>query len=80
MLYLHHFHNHVNDVSCIGHEIETDEMLPQWFDVNNMPKYEDMCTGIKYWHKLWLQGKRFEGYCLSDETGVNVLKHDFKEI
>ncbi len=43
-----------------GEPIETEEMQPQWFNVNNLP-FEKMWPDDKYWMPLFLKGKKFTG-------------------
>lgn len=44
-----------------GKIIESDEMKPMWFDLNNLP-YEQMWDDDKYWMPLVKQGKKFKAY------------------
>ena len=39
---------------------ESDEMKPEWFDIDNIP-YEEMWADDKYWLPLLLDDKKFEG-------------------
>lgn len=47
-----------NDFS--GEPIETEEMLPRWFAVSELP-YEEMWISDKLWMPLLLAGKKFKG-------------------
>lgn len=40
-----------------GEPTETDEMKPEWFNINNIP-YDKMFPDDKYWLPLILEGKK----------------------
>lgn len=44
----------------VGMPIETEEMRPEWFRIENIP-YGDMWPDDKYWIPLLLEKKRFTG-------------------
>lgn len=59
---------------------ETDEMKPEWFDIENIP-YDRMFPDDKYWLPIILDGKKINGFFEFDENW-NLLNHtikDFKE-
>ncbi len=56
-----------------GHPIETDEMKPQWFEVAAIP-YDTMWADDKYWFPLFLQGKKFTGRFMFDDSYTIVEK------
>ena len=43
-----------------GDPIETEEMRPQWFSVEEIP-FAEMWPDDKYWFPLFLEGKSFNG-------------------
>lgn len=65
-----------NDFS--GIPIETEEMRPQWFGVDNIP-FSDMWPDDIYWFPLFLAGKKFTGrfFFENDET---ILKYHLQEV
>lgn len=50
-----------------GEPLETEEMRPQWFSVDQIP-YESMWSDDPYWLGHFLAGDRFEGSFLFDEN------------
>jgi ADP-ribose pyrophosphatase YjhB (NUDIX family) len=62
----------------MGEPKETDEMKPQWFDVEKIP-YEAMWKDDPYWMPLFLKGKKFEGKILFNEKD-EVMKAEIKEV
>ncbi|XP_053327209.1 oxidized purine nucleoside triphosphate hydrolase [Spea bombifrons] len=44
-----------------GEPTESEEMRPQWFELENIP-YEGMWPDDRYWMPLLLQKKKFLGY------------------
>lgn len=54
-----------------GEPCESDEMTPQWFDIDNIP-YEQMLPDDKYWLPEVLKGKKIRAYFDFDENW-NVL-------
>lgn len=61
-----------------GEPIETDEMKPQWFNVDEIP-YKEMWADDDYWFSWFLAGKKFTGYFLF-EGETKVLKHRLTEV
>src|SRR3989344_6852580 len=43
-----------------GNPVETDEMKPQWFHVDEIP-FDQMWPADKIWLPLFLAGKKFKG-------------------
>ncbi|MFA5966920.1 MAG: 8-oxo-dGTP diphosphatase [Patescibacteria group bacterium] len=44
----------------MGEPVETEEMLPQWFDADKIP-FDTMWEDDRHWLPLFLAGKKFEG-------------------
>ncbi len=66
-----------------GDPIETDEMKPQWFAVDEIP-FKDMWVDDAYWMPLFLKGKRFRGRFLFDKPSTvdyqaKIIEHELKE-
>jgi 8-oxo-dGTP diphosphatase/2-hydroxy-dATP diphosphatase len=61
-----------------GKPIETEEMKPEWFRLNEIP-YEKMWPDDKFWLPILLNGKKFTGsfYFRDNDT---LLSYDIKEI
>lgn len=58
----------------VGEPIETEEMKPQWFDVNELP-WNDMWSDDPIWYPLFLAGKKFRGNFLFDGQ-EKVIRHE----
>uniref|UniRef100_T1J6Y5 Oxidized purine nucleoside triphosphate hydrolase n=1 Tax=Strigamia maritima TaxID=126957 RepID=T1J6Y5_STRMM len=69
-----------------GEPTETEEMKPQWFDIDQIP-FDQMWPDDVYWYPILLQGKYFRGWMkfrgvtdlldwklsiLSDESSLNT--------
>jgi 8-oxo-dGTP diphosphatase/2-hydroxy-dATP diphosphatase len=61
-----------------GEPIETEEMKPQWFDVNDLP-WNEMWSDDPIWYPLFLEGKKFEANFLFDGD-EKVIRHEIEEI
>jgi 8-oxo-dGTP diphosphatase/2-hydroxy-dATP diphosphatase len=61
-----------------GDPIETEEMKPQWFHVDELP-WDEMWSDDPIWYPLFLEGKKFEGNFLFDGE-EKVIRHELKEI
>lgn len=61
-----------------GVPVETDEMKPQWFDINEIP-YSEMWPDDRYWMPLFLQGKKFRGSILFKDNNT-IISNDIKEV
>ncbi len=57
---------------------ETDEMRPEWFDVDSIP-YGKMWVDDKYWMPLFLDGKKFKGDILFKNQDT-ILKNNIRAI
>lgn len=49
-----------------GEPVETDEMRPQWFSLEDIP-YQQMWADDPYWLPMLLENKHFEGWFIFDE-------------
>jgi 8-oxo-dGTP diphosphatase/2-hydroxy-dATP diphosphatase len=67
-----------------GEPVETEEMKPQWFPVDQIP-YEQMWSDDIHWLPLLLDNKRFEGRFLFDrpsdaEHSAVIIEQDLKVV
>lgn len=62
----------------IGTPIETEEMIPEWFDINAIP-YEMMWPDDIYWYPYALKEIPFEGYCKFAGDNTTITDQNFKE-
>lgn len=67
-----------------GEPVETEEMRPQWFDVDKIP-YETMWPDDQFWLPMFLAGKSFTGEFHFDrpsdpEYTAKILKQDLREV
>jgi 8-oxo-dGTP diphosphatase/2-hydroxy-dATP diphosphatase len=67
-----------------GEPTETEEMKPEWFDIENIP-YSRMWPDDRYWIPMFLAGKKFRGRFLfnkpstSEETSF-ILEKELLEV
>lgn len=61
-----------------GDPIETEEMLPRWFGINEIP-FDEMWADDRHWFPLFLEGKKFKGRFLFGEND-SVLEKELIEI
>ena len=61
-----------------GNLRESDEMKPEWFDVDKIP-YEQMWVDDKYWLPLLLSGKKFRGNFVFNKD-FQVAEYKLKEV
>ena len=75
-----HFELHIFQVTGItGKVVESREMRPQWFPVNEIP-YEQMWASNKLWLPLLLAGKHFSGTVWFDNLeDRRLLRHAIHE-
>ena len=57
---------------------ESNEMLPKWFDINEIP-YDQMWEDDGYWLPLLLEGKKFRGNFLFDKDH-NLSKYVLNDV
>lgn len=62
----------------IGTIIETDEMKPEWFDINNIP-YQKMFKDHKYWLNEVLKGNKIKAYFSYDEQ-FNIVCSNIQKV
>lgn len=60
-----------------GDPIETEEMKPQWFEINNIP-FEEMWWDDKIWMPLIFAGKRVRG-CFMFGEKEEVIDQEIQE-
>ena len=69
-----HFFKILEYTGCAA---ETEEMKPQWFDLDKIP-YEHMWPDDKIWVPYFLTGKKFEGKIFFKDMNT-IIKHEIKE-
>lgn len=52
-----------------GEAVETEEMKPQWFFVDEIP-FKDMWSDDPYWMPLFIKGRKFRGRFLFDQPST----------
>lgn len=62
----------------MGEPTETDEMEPQWFNVEEIP-FELMWPDDVYWFPLFLAGKKFEGKFVFNDKYI-ITEHELREV
>jgi 8-oxo-dGTP diphosphatase/2-hydroxy-dATP diphosphatase len=62
----------------LGEPIESDEMKPQWFNINEI-QFKEMWPDDIYWMPLFLRGKKFRGKFIFGESDV-ILKQELLEV
>ena len=67
-----------------GQIVETEEMRPQWFDIDKLP-YNDMWPADAYWLPLVLEDKKFKGRFYYDhpttpECASVILEQELIEV
>lgn len=61
-----------------GDPVETEEMKPQWFDIDKIP-YNLMWPDDKFWLPLFLEGKKFRGKFLFDDYN-KIIEHKLEVV
>jgi len=61
-----------------GEPRETEEMRPQWFNINDIP-YDQMWPDDKYWMPIFLKGKKFKGKIYFQDKDT-ILRDELEEI
>jgi len=62
-----------------GEPQETDEMRPQWYDVNKLP-FDRMWIDDPYWLPRVISGKKIVGKFHFIDKGDMIEKHEIKEV
>ncbi|MFA6301435.1 MAG: 8-oxo-dGTP diphosphatase [Candidatus Paceibacterota bacterium] len=67
-----------------GEPTETEEMKPQWFDIENIP-YSRMWPDDKLWVPMFLAGKKFRGRFLFNKPSTTdeiskILEEELLEV
>lgn len=62
----------------LGEPAESEEMKPQWFDVDEIP-FSSMWPDDIYWIPLFLGGKKFKGKFLFGKADI-ILKKELAEV
>ncbi len=65
--------------NIIGEPKETEEMIPEWFDIENLP-YEKMWSDDIYWYPYALKGISFKGYCKFGGDNTTIIEQHFEEV
>ena len=61
-----------------GEPTESEEMRPQWFDIDNIP-FSEMWPDDKFWMPMFLAGKKFKGQFLFGKKDV-ILEKELEEV
>lgn len=64
--------------SIQGTPVESDEMRPQWFHLDQIP-FGDMWPDDSYWFPLLLQKKKFQGY-FKFQGHDTILDYTLREV
>ncbi|XP_059933965.1 oxidized purine nucleoside triphosphate hydrolase isoform X1 [Mesoplodon densirostris] len=64
--------------SVHGTPVESDEMRPQWFQLDQIP-FADMWPDDSYWFPLLLQKKKFHGY-FKFQGHDTILDYKLREV
>jgi 8-oxo-dGTP pyrophosphatase MutT (NUDIX family) len=66
--------------SFSGDPVETDEMKPKWFNIDEIP-YQNMWDDTKIWLPVVLEGLKFRGDFWYSKEKINLLTRvDFKVV
>ncbi|MEK7510231.1 MAG: 8-oxo-dGTP diphosphatase [Patescibacteria group bacterium] len=61
-----------------GEPMETEEMRPQWFSLDEIP-FDSMWPDDRYWFPMFLEGKKFRGHFLFEDFNT-ILEHSLQEL
>jgi len=67
-----------NVLKYSGEPVETEEMRPEWFDVNDIP-FDKMWPDDNLWMPLYLEGKKFKGRILFKDV-FEIISNDIELI
>ena len=62
----------------LGEPMESEEMKPQWFHIDEIP-FKEMWPDDIHWLPLFLSGKKFKGKFLFGESDV-ILEQELVEV
>ncbi|MFA5029282.1 MAG: 8-oxo-dGTP diphosphatase [Patescibacteria group bacterium] len=62
-----------------GEPIESEEMLPQWFETNQLP-FDSMWPDDIHWMPLFLAGKKWRGRFFFDEKTNEIVEMEISEV
>ena len=62
----------------LGNPKETEEMRPQWFNIDNLP-FKDMWPDDIHWMPLFFAGKKFKGKFLFGKSDI-ILEQNLIEV
>ena len=62
-----------------GEPSESEEMRPQWHDINKLP-FESMWIDDSHWVPLVLAGQKIKGKFLFDDNGEEILNFAVSEV
>lgn len=65
-------------LSWSGEAVESDEMTPVWFKIDNLP-YDKMWESDKLWHPYFFDRVYFEGWLIFDKNH-KVLDHEVVKV
>lgn len=74
ILEVHFFHM----LDYKGEAIETEEMRPKWFDIENLP-YDEMWPDDRSWMPIFLRGKKFKGRIYFKDKDT-ILKEEVRVV
>lgn len=70
---------HIFRTDCVqGTPVESDEMRPQWFQLDQIP-FGDMWPDDRYWLPLLLQGRKFQGH-FKFQGQDTILDYTLREV
>lgn len=61
-----------------GEVVESDEMLPEWFDIDNIP-FDQMFEDDRIWYPILVAGKKFKGQAVFGDD-YKILSQTIKEV
>lgn len=62
-----------------GEPMETEEMRPRWFNLDEGLPFGNMWPDDEHWYPLFLEGKKFEGtFWFTDTT--TIVRHELREV
>ena len=73
-----HLVNFFRAMQFFGQPSETNEMKPEWFNVNQIP-YNQMWEDDKYWLPLLISGQKFKGDFLFDAYN-KIIRYKLNEV